>query len=108
MPKRRSLSICLIITDGKSLSLIAAWHCPVIVRDYKGDWSIFSSKRLEGGNSYDGFFVAKEGDYKGKIVGINASGEEYRPFDISITKNVMALLITALVMCLLFFPGSLV
>lgn len=50
------------------------------------------------------FLLLKEGDYKGKIVGINASGEEYRPFDISITKNVMALLITALVMCLLFFP----
>ena len=77
---------------------------PVIVRDYKGEWSIFNSKRLEGGNSYDGYFIAQDGDYKGKIVGLDATGKEYRPFDISITKNVMALMITALVMFLLFFP----
>ena len=32
-------------------------HYPVIVRDYKGEWSIFNSKRLEGGNSYDGYFI---------------------------------------------------
>ena len=77
---------------------------PVIVRDYKGEWSLFNSKRLEGGNSYDGYFIAQDGDYKGKIVGLDATGKEYRPFDISITKNVMALMITALVMFLLFFP----
>ena len=28
--------------------------------------SIFNSKRLEGGNSYDGYFIAQDGDYKGK------------------------------------------
>ena len=32
---------------------------PVIVRDYQGEWSIFNSKRLEGGNSYDGYFIAQ-------------------------------------------------
>lgn len=73
---------------------------PVIVRDCNGDWHVFSSARVEHGASYDGFKIAEEGDYKGKIVGVNAAGEEYRPIDISITKNVAALFISALVVVL--------
>ncbi|MDE6715684.1 MAG: F0F1 ATP synthase subunit A [Muribaculaceae bacterium] len=81
---------------------------PIIVRDYKGDWHIFSSARLEHGKEYDGFYIAGEDSpYKGKIVGVNPekTGEEaiYRPFDISITKNVAALLICALVVVWMVF-----
>ena len=73
---------------------------PVIIRDCNGDWHVFSSARVEHGAEYDGFKIAEEGDYKGKIVGVNAAGEEYRPLDISITKNVAALFISALVVVL--------
>ena len=73
---------------------------PIIVRDCDGGWHLFSSARVEHGAEYDGFKIAEEGDYKGKIVGVNDAGEEYRPIDISITKNVAALFISALVVVL--------
>lgn len=73
---------------------------PIILRDCNGDWHIFSSARVEHGSVYNGFKIAEEGDYKGKIVGTNAEGEVYRPIDISITKNVAALFISALIVVL--------
>ncbi len=70
---------------------------PVIIRDNSGEWHCFSSSRVEHGETYNGFYIAHGGDYNGKIVGRDASGEEYRPMDLSITKNVMALFITLIV-----------
>lgn len=70
---------------------------PVIIRDNNGEWHVFSSARVEHGATYNGFKIAEAGDYKGKIVGVTSDGEEYRPIDISITKNVAALFISALV-----------
>lgn len=73
---------------------------PIIVRDCNGDWHVFSSARVEHGANYDGFKISSEGEYKGKLVGTDANGAEYRPLDISITKNVAALFISALVVVL--------
>ena len=73
---------------------------PIIVRDYEGGWHVFSSARVEHGASYNGFCIAKDGDYKGKVVGVKADGTVYRPLDISITKNVAVLFISALVVVL--------
>lgn len=73
---------------------------PIIVIDEEGGWHVFSSARLEHGASYDGFKIATEGDYHGKVVGVKADGSEYRPIDISITKNVAALFISAFVVVL--------
>ena len=73
---------------------------PIIVRDCNGDWHVFSSARVEHGATYDGFKIPSEGEYKGKLVGTDANGAEYRPLDISITKNVAALFISALVVVL--------
>ena len=61
---------------------------------------MFSSARVEHGATYDGFKISSEGEYKGKLVGTDANGAEYRPLDISITKNVAALFISALVVVL--------
>ncbi|MFI3239955.1 MAG: F0F1 ATP synthase subunit A [Bacteroidales bacterium] len=73
---------------------------PVIIRDYEGVWHVFSSAKLEHGAEYDGFKIASEGDYASKIVGYEpmTDGElkEYRPFDLSITKNVLGIIISAL------------
>lgn len=66
---------------------------PVIVKSSTG-WHMFSSSRLEEGE-YEGLYIAKGGAYDGKIVERNDAGEEVRPFDISITKNVLGLFINS-------------
>ncbi len=67
---------------------------PVIVRDCNGDWHCFSSARVTGGDTYEGFYISHGSEYSGKIVGVDSDGNVYRPLDISITKNVLALFIT--------------
>ena len=66
-------------------------HLPVIVHSSTG-WHIFSSKRLEHGESYEGLKIDPE---KGKIVEVD-SGK--KPFDISITKNVLSLMMSSLLL----------
>ena len=66
-------------------------HLPVIVHSSTG-WHVFSSKRLEHGASYEGLKIDPE---KGKIVEVD-SGK--RPFDISITKNVLSLMMSSLLL----------
>ena len=80
---------------------------PIIVFGSDG-LHIFSSARVSDGKVYkDGdatFMIApKDSKYKGKIVEI-VDGQEKRPFDISITKNVFALFIAVIfVACLLLW-----
>lgn len=78
--KRIPLPVILIANDG--------FHC-------------FMSSAIDHGKVYkDGnafFKIAGEGSkYKGKIVQILPNGEEYKPWDISITKNVCALFIACI------------
>lgn len=69
---------------------------PVIVFGSDG-LHVFSSSHVTNGQKYvDGnatFFIPKEGDYKGKVVEL-VNGKIEKPFDISITKNVLAIFIT--------------
>ena len=91
---------------------------PVIVRAQDGKWFTFSSADLrtiqthvdENGKEIehavpmvktierDGktyrFQIATEGSHKDKVVQLLDNGQEYRPWDFSITKNVLALFIT--------------
>ncbi len=80
---------------------------PIIVNDSQGGWHLFSSARLEHGQTYvdNGvtYRIAEEGDYSGKVVEVAADGGEFRPFDLSITKNVLALFISAIVVMALVF-----
>lgn len=69
---------------------------PVIVKSSTG-WHVFSSERLEE-SEYEGLYIAEGGTYDGKIVERNAAGEEVRPLDISITKNVLALMINSAIL----------
>lgn len=64
---------------------------PVIVRSSTG-WHVFSSRRVEDGAEYEGLHISAA---TGKIVETDASGAEIRPLDISITKNVLAMLISS-------------
>ena len=78
-------------------------YLPVIVgKDFKS-LEIFSSKKLQGDEKYHGYFIAREGDYKNKVVYIDESGAEKRPIDISFTKDACALVISSLVMFLVLF-----
>lgn len=77
---------------------------PVIVRDYEGHWHCFSSARIQHGKEYDGFRLGgTDSNWHNKIVGERPATvdgqtvmEEYRPIDLSITKNVLALFITVI------------
>ena len=77
-------------------------YLPVIVRSESGQWHIFSSSRLEKSASYEGFFIAHEGQYKHKIVEKNQAGAEVRPWDFSITKNVLAMFVSVAIILLSF------
>lgn len=72
---------------------------PVIVKSENGGWHLFSSSKFHhGAEEYEGFYIAKDGDYKGKIVEKNSIGEEVRPWDFSITKNAFALMISSVLL----------
>ena len=74
---------------------------PVIVHGSDGQWHLFSSSHLSHGESYEGFYIAQSGEHEGKIIELNAQGEEVRPLDLSITKTVLALLINATLLVLI-------
>lgn len=82
-------------------------HLPVIVHSSTG-WHIFSSSQFEhhaDANGYRqgpcGLVIPTTGDNAGKIVELlPGSGEEKRPFDISITKTVATMFISVFVLLL--------
>lgn len=77
---------------------------PVIVRSEERGWFIFCSNKVAHGETYEGFHIAKGGSHDGKIVELNAAGEEVRPFDLSITRNVFALLLSCTILIIIFVP----
>ena len=64
------------------------------------------SSKIEHGHEYKGLFIAEEGRYEGKIVERGEDGKLIRPFDISITKNVCSLMITALILVLIVLGAA--
>ncbi len=67
--------------------------------------NIFSSKHLAHGHVYEGFRIMEEGDHKGQIVEVDEEGnviEGKLPLDFSITKNITAMIIAALLLLWLF------
>ncbi len=83
------------ITDVGDRSI--AIPLPVIVKSHNSGWQVFSSHHLEHG-SYKGLYIAPEGSkYENKIVE-EVDGEVVRPFDLSITKNVLSLMISSLLL----------
>ncbi len=75
---------------------------PVILFD-EGQWHVFSSAKFHHGTeSYKGYELATEGALKGKIVRKAADGSYIRPYDFSITKNVLGLFIASALVILTF------
>ncbi|MDL2213331.1 F0F1 ATP synthase subunit A [Bacteroides sp. OttesenSCG-928-N06] len=83
-------------------------HLPVIVYSSNTGWNVFLSSKFEENNGrYNGLYIAPEGSkYEGKIVELNEAGEEVRPFDISITKLVLSLLINSTLLVLIILSVS--
>ncbi len=92
------------ITDwnGKTIAI----PLPVIVYSSQSGWHAFCSSRLEDNEHYEGFYIATEGSYAGKVVELNEQGEEVRPFDVSITKTVLAILINSTLLVVLILGVS--
>lgn len=76
---------------------------PVILYSKNSGLHVFLSSRFHHGkDTWEGFKIAEEGKYEGKIVELNKNGEIIgRPIDVSITKTAAGIFITAFI--LLFF-----
>ncbi len=81
---------------------------PIILVDENNKLQMFMSSKFEHGHaSYKGFMLSHEAPYKGKIVPVIEDTMEVDesialPIDLSITKNVMAIFVSAFLLILLF------
>lgn len=71
---------------------------PVILKSETSGWNVFLSSRLDEGKSYNGFRIAAEGDYVGKIVEKDVMGKDVRPLDLSLTKTALAIVINCIIL----------
>jgi F-type H+-transporting ATPase subunit a len=75
---------------------------PVIVYSQKSGFHMFMSSKFHHGHaSYKGFYLPKEGPNRLKVVEM-IDGKEVRPFDISMTKNVVAMLVSMIFLIWIF------
>ena len=80
-----------------------AIYLPVIVYSKEKGLQVFLSDKISHGHTYNGFTILHEGEYKGKIVEVNEQGEVVAvPLDFSITRNVVSMFISILLLVLLF------
>ena len=80
-------------------------HLPVIVYSRTTGWHVFSSRHIEEGGTYEGFRIAADGEkHAGKLVE-DTPGGPVKPLDISITKNVLGLMVNSLVLVLMVLLG---
>ena len=87
-----------IITIGEhEVSL----HLPVMLYSKVSGWHFFSSRELEETGSYDGFHIAQEGAFAGKLVEAMPDGTDLKPLDLSLTKVALGILINSLLLCII-------
>ena len=75
---------------GKEISI----PLPVLLKSEERGWDLFLSSHLHHGNVHHNYYIAKEGKHAGKVVEKNSRGEEVKPWDLSLTKNVCGLLLS--------------
>lgn len=81
-------------------------HLPVIVRSSVSGWHVFSSGHIEEGGSWEGFRLATGDEpHSGKLVEETPEGL-LRPFDISITRNVLGLMVNSSLVLLIILFGA--
>lgn len=100
------------IRDGYSWHITKAFGhdlaipLPVIVKGQDGAWHAFMSSKFEHGHaSFEGFKISKSKEHLDKVVE-EVNGKEIRPFDLSITKNVLSIIISAILLCVVFISIS--
>lgn len=76
--------------NGKELSI----PLPVVVKSEERGWDVFLSSRLHHGRTHHNYYLATEGKHTGKVVEKNSQGEEVKPLDLSLTKNVCGLFLS--------------
>jgi F-type H+-transporting ATPase subunit a len=75
----------------------------VIAKSQSRGWFVFLSSNFHHGHAaYQNFEIAHEGPYKDKLVERLPDGSQVRPLDLSITKNVASLLISAFLLLWIF------
>jgi len=79
---------------------------PVIVYSQTTGWHVFMSSVFHHSPVHNGLTIAHEGANKGKIVEIDAAGNEVKPFDISITKNAFSLLFSSIMLVIIILSVS--
>ncbi len=80
---------------------------PVIVHSkLRNKWFFFWSTKLYHDKSYKGFFISHVSPTKGKIVERDKNGNLIRPLDLSITKDVLAIWISIIILLAIFLPIS--
>lgn len=82
---------------------------PIIIKSKKtGSWEIFLSNKFHNEqHKHNNFFINQEkGIYKGKIMETLPDGTTIRPLDISITKNVLALLMVSVLLLWIFISTA--
>jgi F-type H+-transporting ATPase subunit a len=87
--------------EGEHVSI----YLPVILWSREKGLSTFSSRKLAHGHTYDGYMIMDEGELEGRIVNVDEQGhidEETLPLDISITKNVAAMMVASFILLWLF------
>jgi len=77
---------------------------PVILYSKSKGFHVFLSSRFHESGTFKGFSIAHEGKFQGKIVETNENGIQQRPFDISLTKNSLSLLLSSFLLIILIIP----
>ncbi|MBN2668748.1 MAG: F0F1 ATP synthase subunit A [Bacteroidales bacterium] len=76
---------------------------PVILYSKTSGLHVFMSNKFHHGHEmYDGFMIARDGEHEKKIVEV-INGEQIKPIDLSISKNVVSLFVSVLIMLWIFF-----
>ena len=84
-----------------------ALYLPVILRSRTSGWHCFSSRHIVEGESYEGFRIAGEDEkHAGKLVETLPDGSVAKPLDLSITKNVLGLLINSIILVVLILCAA--
>ena len=82
-------------------------YLPVILHSGTSGWHCFSSRHIAEGEEYEGFRIAGKGEeHEGKLVEVLPDGSVAKPFDISITKNVFALIFNSLLVVLIILAAA--
>ena len=75
---------------------------PIILYSSRTGWVVFSSSVFHHAPEYNGFRISQSGNFEGKIVELDADGNEQRPvLDLSLTKTVVSVFIISLILVLI-------